>query len=122
MAKILVVDDSNMSRRTLRKILEAANHQVVEASDGMAALELYFIEKPELVLLDMVMSGMTGLEVLDKLRELDTGARVIVATADIQNSTRDLVKTAGAAGFVTKPFATDQLINAINTALAGGAP
>jgi CheY-like chemotaxis protein len=67
-AKIMVVDDSAMSRRTMRRILEGAGHSVVEAEEGMAALELYFLEKPDLVFLDLVMKGMYGLEVLEKLR------------------------------------------------------
>ena len=58
MAKVLVVDDSGMSRRTLRRILEPAGHQVAEAEDGMAALERYFLDRPDVVLLDMTMNGM----------------------------------------------------------------
>ena len=84
--KILVVDDSALSRRTMRRILEAAGYSVVEAEEGMAALELYFIEKPRAVLLDLVMKGMYGLDVLSKLREMDGDARVIIASADIQSS------------------------------------
>ena len=44
--KILIVDDSALSRRTLRRILESAGYEIVEANDGMTALELYFLEKP----------------------------------------------------------------------------
>ncbi len=72
--KILVVDDSALSRRTLRRILESAGYDVVEANEGMAALEAYFLEKPGLVLLDLVMKGMYGLDVLVKLREMDQQA------------------------------------------------
>ena len=86
--KILIVDDSALSRRTLRRILEAAGYSVVEAAEGMAALEMYFIEKPRAVMLDLVMKGMYGLDVLTKLREMDHDARVIIASADIQSSTR----------------------------------
>ena len=119
MATILVVDDSGMSRRALRKILESAGHQVVEAEDGIAALERYFINKPDLVLLDLTMSGMYGLDVLSKLREMDPDVRVIVASADIQRSTRGMAEKAGARAFINKPFASDQVINAVSTALKG---
>ncbi|HEY9660412.1 MAG TPA: response regulator, partial [Allocoleopsis sp.] len=71
MAKILIVDDSNLSRRTLRSILEPQGHTIVEAKDGIAAIEQYFLEKPDLVLLDLVMPEIGGLEVLQKLREMD---------------------------------------------------
>ena len=119
--KILIVDDSALSRRTLRRILETAGYEAVEADDGMAALELYFLEKPDLVLLDLVMKGMYGLDVLVKLREMDQEARVIVASADIQSSTRKMVDEAGALGFITKPFVSEQVIAAVEAVLAEGA-
>jgi two-component system, chemotaxis family, chemotaxis protein CheY len=118
--KILIVDDSALSRRTLRRILESASYEVVEADDGMAALELYFLEKPSLVLLDLVMKGMYGLDVLVKLREMDQGARVVVASADIQSSTRKLVEEAGALGFIHKPFVAEEVIYAVETAIGEG--
>lgn len=119
-AKIMVVDDSAMSRRTMRRILEGAGYSVVEAEEGMAALELYFLEKPDVVFLDLVMKGMYGLDVLEKLREMDAGARVVVASADIQSSTRTMVEEAGASGFINKPFVVEQVLAAAAAALAGG--
>jgi two-component system chemotaxis response regulator CheY len=118
---ILIVDDSALSRRTLRRILEAAGYEVVEAEDGMTALEVYFLEKPRLVLLDLVMKGMYGLDVLVKLREMDPNALVVVASADIQSSTRKLVDEAGALAFIHKPFISEQVLAAVETALAKGA-
>jgi two-component system chemotaxis response regulator CheY len=119
--KILIVDDSSLSRRTLRRILEPAEYEVVEADDGMAALEVYFLEKPSLVLLDLVMKGMYGLDVLVKLREMDQQARVVVASADIQSSTRKMVDDAGALGFINKPFISEQVLAAVEAALTEGA-
>ncbi len=63
MAKILIVDDSSMSRRMLRNILEKAGHQVIEAKDGISGIEAYFLDHPDIVLLDLVMEGMYGLDV-----------------------------------------------------------
>jgi two-component system chemotaxis response regulator CheY len=119
-AKILIVDDSALSRRTLRRILESAGYEVVEADDGMTALEGYFLEKPSLVLLDLVMKGMYGLDVLVKLREMDPNALVVVASADIQSSTRQMVDEAGAHAFINKPFLSEQVIAAVEAALAEG--
>lgn len=119
--KILIVDDSALSRRTLRRILETAGYEVKEADDGMTALEVYFLEKPNLVLLDLVMKGMYGLDVLTKLREMDKEARVVVASADIQSSTRKLVDEAGALAFINKPFILEQVITTVEAALAEGA-
>ena len=121
MATILVVDDSAMSRRILRRILESAGHLVIEADDGMLALERYLLDQPSLVLLDMTMRGMHGLDVLDKLRELDPQASVIVATADIQRSTREMVEAAGGSGFLSKPFTEESVLSAISAVLARGA-
>ena len=119
--KILIVDDSALSRRTLRRILESAGYEIVEADDGMTALEIYFLEKPRLVLLDLVMKGMYGLDVLVKLREMDPKALVVVASADIQSSTRKMVDEAGALGFINKPFVSEEVIAKVEAALAEGA-
>jgi two-component system chemotaxis response regulator CheY len=119
-ARILIVDDSGFARRSLRQVLESAGHTVEEATDGHDALEKYFLAKPDVVLLDMVMEGMTGLEVLAKLRELDKEARVVVATADIQSSTKSEAQAGGASGFITKPFDREQVLKAVSTVLTGG--
>ena len=116
-ARILVVDDSQLARRTLRQILESVGHSVEEASNGMEALEFYALHRPDLVFLDLVMENMTGMEVLDKLREIDPNARVIVATADIQNSTRAEAEHSGAAGFINKPFTRDRILSVLECVL-----
>lgn len=116
-AKILIVDDSALARRTLRQILEEAGCTVTEAEDGLTALERYFIEKPDVVLLDLVMRGMYGLDVLEKLRQLDPAARVVVVSADIQTSSQELVDRAGARAFITKPFDRDELLGALEATL-----
>jgi two-component system chemotaxis response regulator CheY len=119
--KVLIVDDSGMARRSLRQILEPAGYEVVEAVDGLNALERYFLDKPDVVMLDLVMKGMYGLDVLTKLREMDRHARVIVVSADIQTSSHDLVEQAGGVAFVNKPFDKDDILKALDTALAEGA-
>jgi len=118
-AKILIVDDSSLSRRIVRGFLESAGHEVTEASDGIAAIDRYSLEKPDLVLLDLVMGGMGGLEVLQKLRENDCEARVIVATADIQASTREMAAQAGSRGFLNKPIRKEELLSAVTSGLEG---
>lgn len=119
MAKILVVDDSGLSRRTLRKILESAGHEVIEAAEGIIALERYFLDEPDLVFLDLTMTGMYGIDVLNKLREMDAAARVIVGSADIQSSTREMVQAGGASAFINKPFTSEQVLNVVNRVLQG---
>lgn len=119
-AKILIVDDSGLARKTVRQLLEELGHTVEEASDGAQALERYVLNRHDLVILDMVMHGMYGLEVLNKFQELNPKLPVIIASADIQKSTRELVKAAGAAAMVNKPLKKDELTEILNQVLAGG--
>jgi len=115
--KLLLVDDSGLARRSLRAMLESGGFDVVEAEDGMTAIERYFLERPDVVMLDLVMKGMYGLEVLTKLRELDPTARVIVVSADIQRSSHQLVEEAGAIAFLSKPVDREQLLNVVQSVL-----
>ena len=116
-ARVLIVDDSALARRNLRQILESANCEVDEAEDGLSALERYFLEKPDVVLLDLVMRGMYGLDVLEKLRQLDPLAKVVVVSADVQISSQQLVDQAGAKAFITKPFDREEIIGTLNAVL-----
>jgi two-component system chemotaxis response regulator CheY len=120
--KVLLVDDSSLARRSTRRVLEQAGYTVVEAEDGLSALERFALEKPDLVLLDLVMAGMYGLDVLAKLREMDPDARVVVMSADVQTSSRDMVQSAGASGFINKPAAPAAVIEMVEKVLTGGAP
>ena len=117
--QLLLVDDSGLARRSMRSILEASDFEVVEAEDGMIALEKYFAERPDIVMLDLVMKGMYGLDVLTKLREMDPSACVIVVSADVQSSSRDMVQAAGASAFVNKPVDREQLLAVIRSVLEG---
>lgn len=119
MAKILVVDDSSLSRRTLRRVLEGLGHEVLEATEGLSGLESYFVHRPQLVILDLIMEGMTGIDMLVQLKQMDPSARVVVVTADIQDSTREMVERIGAVGFVNKPVDGESLQEALRFALQG---
>ena len=118
--KILVVDDSGLARRIIRKILEELDYDVEDVPDGAQALERYALDRHSAVILDMVMHGMYGLEVLVKLRELNPSLPVVVVSADIQKSTREQVKDAGAAAMINKPVNKEELAEVLNTVLKGG--
>ena len=118
MATIMIVDDSNFTRRTHRRIVESDGHVVHEATSGMAAIESFFVHRPDLVLLDLTMEDMSGFDVLEQLRALNAGARVIVVSADVQRSTAKLVAEAGALRFLGKPVSPEALLEAIREALA----
>ncbi len=114
MAHIIVVDDSGYARRVHRRILESAGHQVLEAGSGIAALEAFYLEKPDVILLDLSMEEMTGLEVLAPLRQLDPPVRVVVVSADVQRSTEAMVRAAGALRFLGKPVTPEVLLHTID--------
>lgn len=120
-AKILVVDDSGLARRMSRQLLEELGHTVEEAADGSQALERYVLNRHDVILLDMVMHGMYGLEVLTKLRQLNPTVPVIIVTADIQKTTREQVRSAGAVAMVNKPLNKEELASVLGTVLSGGA-
>jgi two-component system, chemotaxis family, chemotaxis protein CheY len=119
-AKILIVDDSSLARRTMRQLLEELGHTVEDASDGIMALEKFFISPPDLVVLDLVMTGMYGVDVLNKMRELNPATKVIIATADVQQSTADQVRSAGAKGILNKPVTREKFRAILDTVLGGG--
>lgn len=119
-AKVLIVDDSSLARRTARQMLEEMGLTVEEATDGAQALERFYINRHDLVILDMVMSGMYGLDVLAKIRELNPDARVIVVTADIQKSTQEHARAAGAAALLNKPLNRGELTRLVTAVLGGG--
>jgi two-component system chemotaxis response regulator CheY len=121
MARILVVDDSSLARRSTRRILENAGHEVIEAENGLSGLEQYYLEKPSAVVLDVTMKDMDGIEVLKRIRDLDDAAKVIIVTADVQSSTRDMAVAGGACGFVIKPVLAKSLLEAIGSCLEQGA-
>lgn len=122
MASIMIADDSSYTRRTHRRILESDGHVVHEAASGMAALEGYFVHRPDLVLLDLTMEDMSGLDVLARLREMEPAARVVVISADVQRSTAQLVADAGALRFLGKPVAPEILLGTIRDLLAECTP
>lgn len=120
MATILVVDDSGYARRLLRQTLEAHGHTVIEAGSGMAGLEAYAVHAPDLVMLDLTMEDLGGVEVLTQLRAINPHARVIVVSADVQRSTAKQVAAAGAFRFLGKPADPEELLEAVGDALAEG--
>jgi CheY-like chemotaxis protein len=83
-------------------------------------LERYYLNRHQLVVLDMVMTGMYGTEVLTKLRAINPDVPVIVVTADIQTSTIDEVRAAGASAFINKPINRQKLAEVSEIVLKGG--
>jgi two-component system KDP operon response regulator KdpE len=114
--RILVVDDEPQIRRIMRTALTGSGYEVTDAKTGEEALEVVREFRPDLVLLDMNMPGMGGLEACRSLRA-DPNIAIIMLT--VRDSERDKVEAldAGADDYVTKPFSTPELLARIRAAL-----
>lgn len=109
MAIVVVVDDSKFSRSLSRAILREMGHQVVEADNGKTGLEAIARHNPELVLLDLLMPGMDGIECLRHIRSRTRSLPVIVMTADIQATSRTQCEALGVTGFLNKPIRPEEV-------------
>jgi two-component system nitrogen regulation response regulator NtrX len=117
MARILVVDDEEGIRKILRQVLEYEGHEVQTAGGGGEALSTYAEMQPDLVFLDVKMARMDGLEVLDRLREKDPGAVVVMISGHGTIETAVEATRRGAWDFLEKPLDTDRLLVTIRNAL-----
>ena len=105
----LVVDDEPVIRRLVRTVLEADDYDVVEASDGNEALELASDHQPRVIVLDVMMPDMDGVEVC---RQLDhTSVKVVMLTARDDVELEKRCRQAGADAFLTKPFSSIELLD-----------
>lgn len=112
--RILVVDDSLFARSILRGILNKNGYEnVVEAIDGKEAVEVYEKEKPDLVLLDLIMEKMDGVEVLKQIMEEDKNAQIIVVSAVGQETIVSQCMNLGSRGFLVKPIDEKELMSEI---------
>jgi DNA-binding NarL/FixJ family response regulator len=117
--RVLLVEDDPLIRSLNRLILEqTGDYEIVgEAPDGGSALVLASSLKPELVLLDLMMPGVSGLEVLPKLRKLVPQSRVVVVSMLPGDVYAEEVRRLGALGFIDKGYDTDELIRRLHQLL-----
>jgi two-component system, OmpR family, KDP operon response regulator KdpE len=115
-ATILVVDDEPQIRRVLRTTLSSNGYEVVEAKNGQEAIEFVVRERPDLILLDVNMPDMTGLETCNKIRSSFEGPIIMVT---VRNAEKDKIGAldCGADDYVVKPFAIGELLARIRAAL-----
>ena len=116
MTKILVIDDDNALREMVGIVLENAGYQSVFCSDGAQAVSIFNHEKPDLVLLDVMLPGEDGVSVCKKIR-VDSGVPIIMLTA--RGETEDVVQglEAGADDYIVKPFQPNELIARVKARL-----
>lgn len=121
MAKILIVDDAAFMRKVIRDTLTKNGYSdLYEAVDGKDAVEKYFEIKPDLVLMDITMPNMDGLEALKAIRAKDSSANVVMCSAMGQEAMVVEAVQAGIKDFIVKPFKEDRLMKTVNSILGNG--
>ncbi len=121
MARILVVDDEDLVRMTLRQMLEADGHEVLEAANGRDGVALQLESPVDLVLTDIIMPDQEGIETIVQLRRKSPQLKIIAISGGGRMKNMDFLKIAmnvGADATLTKPFSTRDLTDAVNRCLA----
>lgn len=118
MATILITDDAAFMRGSLKYIVEGAGHNVVgTAKDGKEALRLCRKLKPDIVTLDILMSGMDGLTALKAIKKENSGTKAIMVTALGQEEKQEEAFKSGASGYIRKPFKQTEIVDEIRRVL-----
>jgi two-component system, cell cycle response regulator DivK len=118
--RVLVAEDNEINFELVRDLLEARGHRVQWARDGIQALDALMADHFDLLLLDLQLPRLSGIDLLRRLRreEATRELRVIVLTADAMVGTREAVLTAGADDYLTKPFGVATFRRAVENSLA----
>lgn len=115
--RVLIVDDYDMTRTLLRIILRGQNFEVVgDATDGVMAIEMCARLKPDIMLLDVVMPKMNGIDVLAKLKASNSMPLVLMVTSAEEEKVVSQAMQLGASGYILKPFNTASVIETLNEA------
>lgn len=120
--KILVIDDEPALRATVRRMLEAAGHSVIEAENGRAGLRLFHAEAMDAVITDIIMPEQEGVETIRQIRALHPTTRIIAMSGGSRTGNLDylkMAKTLGADATLAKPFRQQDLLALVDQAYAG---
>ena len=120
MVRILVIDDEPLTRNAVRRALESAGHEVVEAEDGKVALRMYAGNPTDLVISDIYMPHMDGIEFLMRLHGAFPEARIITMSGGGHLAKEKVLSASNALGAVVtleKPFGVDDILAAVDEAL-----
>jgi CheY-like chemotaxis protein len=111
---VLVADDNEVAQRLCRRVLEKAGHKVLTASDGQEAVNLALENSPDIILMDVAMPGMDGLEAMRQIRAQKPGITVVIASAHSMASDRERFLAAGADDVLSKPFKLTDLTGVVD--------
>ncbi len=106
--RVLLVEDNALTRYTIKSLLEKLGHEVVaEAEDGQGAVKYFGEFKPDVVFLDLILPGKSGVEILEDLLALDPAVRVVILTAVEQDEIDRCLKDKVVSAILRKPFSFD---------------
>ena len=112
--KVLIIDDNALTRYTIKTLLLKLEHEVVgEVENGEAALKAYAGSKPDIVFLDLILPGKSGVEILEDILKLDPGAKVVILTAVEQDELDQKLANRGVSGVIRKPFSFEEFKEAV---------
>jgi len=116
--RIMLVDDAQVMRLVLSRILKGAGYEIAgEASTGKEAVQKYGKIKPDLVMMDITMPEMSGIDAVKEIKKIDPQARVIMCTAIGQKSFVIEALEAGALNYIVKPFDQEKVLTAVGATL-----
>jgi two-component system, chemotaxis family, chemotaxis protein CheY len=112
--RILIVDDADLARDIEALFLHKAGCIVVEAVDGVQAVQKFQELSPDLVVLDIIMPHLNGIQTLKQLKKIDPAARVLICTAADDYRMIDMALKEGALGYIIKPFKGDEFLKMVH--------
>ena len=113
--KILIADDATFMRMMLKDILSHAGFiNLIEAKNGREAINLFKVEKPELILLDVTMPDMDGLRALEEIKEINPDVKIIMCSSMGQEEIVSECFEKGADDFIMKPFKPERVVQAVS--------
>ena len=122
MSKIMVIDDTDSVRASISKILKKSGNEVVEAKDGEQALKILKTNKCDLLILDVVMPKLGGVQALMEINKLDPKIKIIFITGKVPQESdafRILSSSFGVKGIIYKPFRKDDLLKKVDDCING---
>jgi len=116
---VLVVDDNDVAQRLCKRVLEKEGYSVLLAGDGLEAVDLAFKQLPSMILMDVAMPGIDGLEAMRRIKAELPGMPIVIASAHSMASDRERFLAAGADDVLSKPFRLADLISIVDKLAVG---
>ncbi len=114
--KIMIVEDSSLMIAVISNFIkkEGKDFEIITAGNGEEAVRKYGEQKPALVFMDIKMPGMDGITALEKIRQADSNAKIVMCTSLKEPEQEQRAKKAGCVGYIMKPFSRQDIVDAIN--------